>query len=108
MGVSVGQASIAQVLERDSSQIQRLVASAREELGGAGQGATPLDACQLMETMHENHAEHLLPQITHTRDVFEHFYQRCLHDKVLSCSPPCSIQGSFSFLLINSSDRNLK
>ena len=77
------QASILQVLENDSRHVQRLVAAqAREGWGAAGGGASTLDNCQLMETVNENHASHLLPQVERFRAMFEHLYQRCVEDKV--------------------------
>lgn len=83
---SLLQGSIVQVLERDDSQIRRLISSSEAELRGRSSGAepsvTPLDTCQLMETMHENHSSHLVPQVEHYREMFEHFYRRCLADKV--------------------------
>lgn len=83
------QTSMVEVLESDKLQIKKLVAAAQQELdaigGGASGGVTPLDTCQLLETMHDNHTSHLGPQVQHYRSLFESFYQRCLADKV--CAP---------------------
>lgn len=49
---------------------------------GAVRSATTLDNCQLMETVHENHANHLIPQVEQYKAMYESLYQRCLEDKV--------------------------
>ena len=79
------QSSIVQVLESDNGQVQKLVRLAVEEVGAAAgpKGVvSPLDNCQLMETMHENHAQLLMPKVERYRAIFEHFYRRCIEDKV--------------------------
>ena len=90
------QASIVQVLQSDFGQIQRLVAAAMVEVSSASSsgGVTPLDKCQLMETMHDNHAKQLLPQIEHYRAIFEHFCQKCVEDKVSNRTAPLTLENA--------------
>ena len=75
------QASILQVLENDSAHIQKLLSSEGSRAKGPGSAST-MDNCQLMETVHENHAEHLMPQVARIVADFKQLYQQCLDDKV--------------------------
>ena len=76
-----------QVLQADCAQIERLVTAAVQDLtgaasrGGASAG-TPLDKCQLMEAMHENHLGVLLPRVDACEAAFTVLCQRCIDDKV--------------------------
>lgn len=75
------QASILQALENDNAQIQRLL---KPDAGGTSRvgSATTLDNCQLMETVHESHVSHSMPQVQQVRQAYEDLYRRCLEDKV--------------------------
>lgn len=77
------QASILLALENDNAQIQRVL---QPDASGASRvgSATTLDSCQLMETVHESHTSHSLPQVQHIRQAYEDLYQRCSEDKVCS------------------------
>lgn len=79
------QASMLQVLERDRTQIRRLL---KPEAGAMAASVTMLDNCQMMETVHENHASHLMPRVQEIRSSYEHLYQRCLDGKVCQPCPP--------------------
>ena len=81
------------MLERDSAQIRKLLASESGSTSGVG-SITTLDNCQLMETVHENHASHLMPQIEQMRAKYEQLYKRCLTDKVRSTSLPMHLVKS--------------
>ena len=72
------------MLQSDYGQIQRLVAAAIREVSEAAtsRGVTPLDSCQLMETMNESHEAELLPKCEQCCMLFERFYARCVDDKV--------------------------
>lgn len=79
------QASILQVLENDSSQIGKLLDRSRSEAGALARSTSMMDNCQLMETVHENHADHLMPQVEGISANYKQLYRRCLEDKVILC-----------------------
>lgn len=79
------QASIVQVLQADLAQIERLIKGAMDELQGRmhpGSAGTPLDKCQLMEAMHDNHLAQLLPRVDACEAGLSAFCQRCIDAKV--------------------------
>lgn len=77
------QASMAQVLERDCAQIQRVL-SEGEGSSSSSRNSMPtaLDNCSLMETVHENHVNHIMPRIKEIHEQFQAFYQQCVSAKV--------------------------
>ena len=74
------------MLQRDCVQVQRLVEDAVRQLSApaAASSATPLDNCQLMEAMNNNHLAQLLPRLRACDDSVAAFCQRCIDSKVLS------------------------
>ena len=56
------QECVLQILQRDCAQVQRLVEDAVRQLSApaTASSATPLDNCQLMEAMNDNHIAQLL------------------------------------------------
>lgn len=48
----------------------------------AASSVTPLDKCQLMEQMNDNHVSQLLPRLRACDEHAAAFMQRCLDDKV--------------------------
>lgn len=78
------QAAIVQVLQADHAQVERLGTAAVHELTGvslSGSAGTPLDKCQLLEAMHDNHASQLLPRVEACEAGLAAFCQRCIDDK---------------------------
>lgn len=51
----------------------------------AASSVTPLDKCQLMEQMNDNHVSQLLPRLRACDEHASAFMQRCLDDKVGLC-----------------------
>ena len=79
------QGSAVQVLQADYAQVERLVTSAVHEMTGvtlSGSAGTPMDKCQLMEAMNENHVSQLLPRVESCEAGLAAFCQRCNDDKV--------------------------
>lgn len=73
-----------QVLQADHAQVERLGTAAVHELTGvslSGSAGTPLDKCQLLEAMHDNHASQLLPRVEACEAGLAAFCQRCIDDK---------------------------
>jgi hypothetical protein len=85
------QESILQVLNSDFGQVQKLVEEAVRQLSAAAttSAVTPLDKCQLMEQMNDNHVSQLLPRLRACDEQVAAFTQRCLDDKVRSSAPTC-------------------
>ncbi|KAK9786296.1 hypothetical protein WJX73_002901 [Symbiochloris irregularis] len=78
------QAALVQVLHKDLAQIERLITSAVADLAGAreqGDGATPLDKCQLMDTMNDNHITTLMPRVEASSASLAALCGRCIDDK---------------------------
>ncbi|EIE22022.1 hypothetical protein COCSUDRAFT_48029 [Coccomyxa subellipsoidea C-169] len=77
------QESILAVLNSDYGQVQKLVEEAVRQLSAAAvsSAVTPLDKCQLMEQMNDNHVSQLLPRLRACDDHVAAFAQRCLDDK---------------------------
>ncbi len=73
-----------QVLHSDYGQVQKLVEEAVRQLSAAAStsAVTPLDKCQLMEQMNDNHVSQLLPRLRACDKQVAAFTQRCLNDKV--------------------------
>lgn len=84
-GCCVAQESILAVLTSDYGQVQKLVEDAVRQLSAAAASSavTPLDKCQLMEQMNDNHVSQLLPRLRACDEQVAAFTQRCLHDKVI-------------------------
>ncbi len=72
------------MLNSDYGQVQKLVEEAVRQLSAAAvsSAVTPLDKCQLMEQMNDNHVSQLLPRLRACDDHVAAFAQRCLDDKV--------------------------
>lgn len=83
------QESILAVLNSDYGQVQKLVEEAVRQLSAAAASSTvtPLDKCQLMEQMNDNHVSQLLPRLRACDDQVAAFAQRCLDDKVRPLFP---------------------
>jgi len=77
---------VLQILQRDCAQVQRLVEDAVRQLSApaAASSATPLDNCQLMEAMNDNHIAQLLPRLKACDEGVAAFCQRCMDSKVAS------------------------
>ena len=84
------QECVLQVLQRDCTQVQRLVEEAVRQLSApmSASSATPLDNCQLMEAMNDNHNTQLLPRLNACNDSVTAFCQRCIDSKVALIPPP--------------------
>ena len=80
------QECVLQILQRDCAQVQRLVEDAVRQLSApaAASSATPLDNCQLMEAMNDNHIAQLLPRLKACDEGVTAFCQRCMDSKVAS------------------------
>ena len=80
------QECVLQVLQRDCTQVQRLVEEAVRQLSApmSSSSATPLDNCQLMEAMNDNHIAQLLPRLKACDDSVAAFCQRCMDSKVVT------------------------
>ena len=80
------QTDVVQVLRKDFAQIERLVTSAVADLAGprgqGGSAGTPLDKCQLMDTMNDNHITMLLPKVDASSASLAALCGRCIDDKV--------------------------
>ncbi|KAK9820447.1 hypothetical protein WJX72_010464 [[Myrmecia] bisecta] len=77
------QTSIVQVLTSDFDKVQSLVEETVRQLraGPSASSVQPLDACHVMETMHDSHVSQLLPQIQEADAQVERFAQHCLNCK---------------------------
>ena len=77
------------MLNSDYGQVQKLVEEAVRQLSAAAASSTitPLDKCQLMEQMNDNHVSLLLPRLRACDDQVAAFTQRCLDDKVRPLFP---------------------
>ncbi|CAL8460904.1 g435 [Coccomyxa elongata] len=75
--------NILEVLTADYGQVQKLVEEAVRQLSqaAAASSVTPLDKCQLMEQMNDNHVSQLLPRLRACDEHAAAFMQRCLDDK---------------------------
>ncbi|BDA42038.1 Autophagy-related protein 11 [Coccomyxa sp. Obi] len=75
--------NILEVLTADYGQVQKLVEEAVRQLSAAAAASsvTPLDKCQLMEQMNDNHVSQLLPRLRACDEHAAAFVQRCLDDK---------------------------
>ena len=73
------------MLQRDCTQVQRLVEEAVRQLSApmSASSASPLDNCQLMEAMNDNHITQLLPRLKACDDSVAAFCQRCMDSKVV-------------------------
>ena len=79
-----------QLLRADCGQVERLVGDAVVQLSAAlaASAVTPLDRCQLMEQMNDNHAAQLLPRARAADAALAGLAQRCLDCKARA---PCSV-----------------
>ncbi|KAK9846399.1 hypothetical protein WJX81_003004 [Elliptochloris bilobata] len=77
------QENILQLLQADCGQVERLVGDAVAQLSAAlaASAVTPLDRCQLMEQMNDNHAAQLLPRARAADAALAALAQRCLECK---------------------------
>ncbi len=92
------QECVLQVLRNDCTQVQRLVEEAVRQLSApsAASSASPLDHCQLMESMHDNHITQLLPRLKACDEGIAAFCQRCMDSKVclrVSALLGCTLQA---------------
>lgn len=80
------QENILQLLRADCGQVERLVGDAVAQLSAAlaASAVTPLDRCQLMEQMNDNHAAQLLPRARAADAGLAALSQRCLDCKARS------------------------
>ena len=86
------------MLRSDCAQVQRLVEEAVRQLSvpPAVSSASPLDHCQLMESMNDNHITQLLPRLKACDEGVAAFCQRCMDSKVLSHYPAPMSTGSLA------------